>query len=128
MVRVAPVTVMVVESAAARSLAMVAVTVPVRFGSSVALSAATTVAVSEAACVAPAAMTIAASAPAVHAVPALTVTVVAAPEGCDSRAVTVATLPDPLSARLDGFSARVTVGGPSSSVVVTDTSSSRRPS
>ena len=118
----APVTVMVVESAVARALVMVAVTVPARSGSSVVLFAATTVAVSEAAVVAPAAMTMAASVPAAQAVPAATVTVVAAPEACDSRAVTVATLPVPLSAMLDGDSARVTPGGPSSSVVVTDTS------
>ena len=74
-------------------------------------------------------MTIVASAPTVQA-PATgtTVTVVAASEGCESRAVTVATLPVPLSAMLAGFSARATVGGPSSSVVLTDTSVFGRPS
>ena len=61
----APVTAIVVESAAARALVIDAVTVSVRSGASVALSTATTVAVSEAACVAPAAITIAASVPTV---------------------------------------------------------------
>ena len=126
-VSAAPVTAIVVPSAAARALAMVAVTVPVRSGSSVALSAATTVAVSEAFAVAPAAMTMAASEPAVHAVPALTVTVVAAPEGCERVAVTVATVAAPLSSRVAGSSAKVTPGGPSSSAVVTGTSTSPTP-
>ena len=64
-VRVAPVTDMVVESAAARSFATVTVTVGVRAGSSVVLFTAATVAVSEAFAVSPAAITIVASEPAV---------------------------------------------------------------
>ena len=88
------------------------------------MSAATTVAVSKAAAVASAGITITATEPAAQAVPALTVTVVAAPDGCESRAVTVATLPVPLSAMLAGASDSTTVGGPSSSVVVTETSTS----
>ena len=59
----APVTDIVVPSAAARSLATVAVTVGVRSGASVALSTATTSAVSDAAVVAPDAITIVASVP-----------------------------------------------------------------
>ena len=64
-VSVAPVTAMVVESAVARSLTTVAVTVGVRPGSSVVLFTPATVAVSEAFAVAPAAITITASEPAV---------------------------------------------------------------
>ena len=64
-VRAAPVTVMVVESAAARALPTVAVTVPVRSGSSVALATATMVAPSVGAAVVPAARRMVASAPTV---------------------------------------------------------------
>ena len=128
-VSVAPVTAMVVESAVARAFATVAVTVAVRSGASVVLSVAVTSAVSVPV-VAPAAITMVASAPApaVKApATAATVSVVAAPEGCERVAVTVDTFPAPLSATLVGFSAIVTPGGPSSSVVVTSTSTFARP-
>ena len=64
-VSAAPVTAMVVESALARSFATVAVTVGVRFGSSVVLSTAVIAAVSEAAAVSPAGITMVASEPTV---------------------------------------------------------------
>ena len=107
-------------------MATVAVTVGVRSGSSVVLSTAATVAVSEAAVVAPAAITMVASEPTVQApATAVTVTVVAESDGRDSFAVTVAT--PPLSETLSGATAKVTPGGPSSSVVVTSTSTLSRP-
>ena len=57
---------------------------------------------------------------------AVTITVVGWTDGCDSAAVTVE-IP-PFSGIEAGSSASVTVGGPSSSVVVTSTSTPSRPS
>ena len=102
----------------------VAVTVAVRSGASVSLSTAVTSAVSVPV-VASAGITTppAAPEPTVKApATADTVSVVAAPEACESRAVTVAS--PPFSTTDAGDSAIVTVGAPSSSVVVTETSTS----
>ena len=121
-VSAAPVTVTVCESAAAWSFDAEPVTVVERTAapSSTSLSTATIVATSEAFAVSPASITTVASGPAVYA-PAtpVTVTVVAALDGRDSVAVTVAV--PPFSEIDDGDTASVTIGGASSSLIVSVT-------
>ena len=124
MVSAAPATAMVAPSARARSFVTVAETVTVLSAASTSSFTAVIVTVSPAAVVSPAAITMVPAAPegtVNDPEPPVTVTVVAAPDGCESRAVTVAAAS--FSEIEVGETASVTVGGPSSSLFTTFTSS-----